>query len=263
MVALGMVLSVVWQKDKYLSLFALVFVGLCSFLLFQNMPEKPIILKATDKLTAETQIGNMIALLQTFNINVKDERKFNQLIERAKKGQGLKEVWNLFKTVIIMIFTGLLPNLSGSNISEFLLSQKIFKEVHGRILIGIAIGLIFICMMVLPFVVYLLTHFFPSKRRLLDSFISDVEDIKLFPKIVRSIIIRERNEAKEKASRQKIIKALKSKFAGNIASKRRKPDGPCVPEHAIKARKEGVGTVGDPQALGHKKPLQSAEQNRR
>ncbi|EFV02801.1 hypothetical protein HMP0721_0083 [Pseudoramibacter alactolyticus ATCC 23263] len=46
MIAVGMVLFVEHQGDKYLSLFALVFVGICSFLLFNQMKsEEPIIFR--------------------------------------------------------------------------------------------------------------------------------------------------------------------------------------------------------------------------
>lgn len=250
MIVLGMVLSVVCQENKYLSLVAIVLVvgGFVGLLLFQNK-SKPIILEVINRPTKKTQMKDMINLLKNFNINVRNERKLNQLIERAeraKKEQDQKKLWSLLKNVIFMVLSAFLT--------------KIFKEADWQTSIDIAIKPILISAMALFFGGFLRDFFFISKKQILDSFISDVEDIKLFPKIVRSIIIRERNEAKEKASRQKIIKALKSKFAENTASKRRKSEGHASLNTQSKREKEGAGTLGDPQAAGHKKPLQSAEQ---
>ncbi|WP_315307562.1 hypothetical protein [Pseudoramibacter alactolyticus] len=250
MIVLGMVLSVVCQENKYLSLVAIVLVvgGFVGLLLFQNK-SKPIILEVINRPTKKTQMKDMINLLKNFNINVRNERKLNQLIERAeraKKEQDQKKLWSLLKNVIFMVLSAFLT--------------KIFKEADWQTSIDIAIKPILISAMALFFGGFLRDFFFISKKQILDSFISDVEDIKLFPDKVCSLINEMKKKAEEKASRQKIIKALKSKFAGNIASKRRKPDGPCVPEYAIKAEKEGAGTLGDPQAAGHKKPSQSAEQ---
>ncbi|WP_455129227.1 hypothetical protein [Pseudoramibacter alactolyticus] len=223
----------------------------------------------------------MIECLQKkseFEIDVKDERQLDKLIERAEKERNAHNVWRsieLFsfkgiKEICRLIFLGI-GFLARNIIHKLLLNWSILKRLSKFIKNGywqkiLSIGIIALYDFLLFYVAVLLVVGFlcdfviPSKNRLLDSFISDVEDIKLFPDKVCSLINEMKKKAEEKASRQKIIKALKSKFAGNIASKRRKPDGPCVPEYAIKAEKEGAGTLGDPQAAGHKKPSQSAEQ---
>ena len=220
----------------------------------------------------------MIDCLQKpeFNIDVKDERQLDKLIERAKKGRNIHNsahsIWRNFKDFFKDFFLKAVkdPYIISSGIGSGVILWR--KEVIFQFLLEhvdqqkklsmdniFPYFVLFIFVMVLLFRGFL-REFFPSKKQILDSFISDVEDIKLFPKIVRSIIIRERNEAKEKASRQKIIKALKSKFAENTASKRRKPEGHASLNTQSKREKEGAGTLGDPQAAGHKKPLQSAEQ---
>lgn len=245
MVALGMILSVVWQGKKWLSLFALVFVGICSFLLFnQNKSEEPI--KAFNESAAKTRMEKMIDCLQKseFNIDVNDEKKLNQLIERAERAQKEQDqkglLWNSFGSVVAMIFTAFLP--------EF------FKEIGWQTSIDIAIKSILICAMFLFFGGCLRDLFFSSEKQILDSFISDVEDIKLFPNKACSIIKDEEKRIKRKRKHQgkKIIKVLKSRFAGNTASERCEPDGQCVIEYEINVRKEWTGTIGDQQAVGHK-----------
>lgn len=221
MIVVGMILSVVRQKNGCgcLSLCAFLVTLFCIFLLFNQMKsEEPIILEAINKPTTKTRMENMIKLLQKFNINVINERKLNQLIgraERAEKEQDQKKLWSLLQSAIFMILPVLL--------------SQIFKEAGWQTSINIAIWLIFIFAMVLFFGECLRDLFFSSEKQILDSFISDVEDIKLFQNKICSIIKCE-------------------------------PDGPCVPEYAIKAEKERAGTVGGPQAAGHKKPPRSAEQ---
>lgn len=184
-----------------------------------------------------------IELLQKFNINVRNERKLNQLIERAEraeKEQDQKGLLWTFGSVVTVIFTAFLP--------EF------FKESGWQTSIDIAIKSILVYAMVLFFVGVLRDLFFSSKKRILDSFISDVEDIKLFPNKACSIIKDEEKRIKRKRKHQgkKIIKVLKSRFAGNTASERCEPDGQCVIEYEINVRKEWTGTIGDQQAVGHK-----------
>jgi Ca2+/H+ antiporter len=179
MIVVGMILSVVRQKNGCgcLSLCAFLVTLFCIFLLFNQMKsEEPIILEAIKESATETQMEKMIKLLKKFNIYFRDERKLNQLIERAEraeKEQDQKKLWSLLKNVIFMVLSAFLT--------------KIFKEADWQTSIDIAIKPILISAMALFFGGFLRDFFFISKKQILDSFISDVEDIKLFPKIVRSM----------------------------------------------------------------------------
>ncbi|WP_432680354.1 hypothetical protein ACRQ5I_05930 [Pseudoramibacter alactolyticus] len=91
-------------------------------------------------------------MLQKFNINVRNERKLNQLIERAEraeKEQDQKGLLWTFGSVVTVIFTAFLP--------EF------FKESGWQTSIDIAIKSILVYAMVLFFVGVLRDLFFLQK----------------------------------------------------------------------------------------------------
>lgn len=200
MVVLGMVLSVVWKNNVCLSLCAILFVGIFIFLLFnQNKSEEPIILEEIDKPTAKARMKKMIECLQKpeFKIDVKDERQLDKLIERAKKERNVHNVWRCLKNLSLKIIKktdGLIfPGIG----SGFMLwerkgiSQILLKYVSQQKKLSMnnifPYFVLFIFVMVLLFRSSL-REFFPSKKQILDSFISDVEDIKLFPDKVCSLI---------------------------------------------------------------------------
>ena len=188
-----------------------------------------------------------------FNINVNDERQLDKLIERAKKERDTHGVWktsefSLFKLIkkpildiIVLVKNIFLQLFSNWSILECL--SKFIKNGYWQKILSI--GIISLCDFLLIYVIFSLFRGFlcdfviPSKKRHLDSFISDVEDIKLFPNKACSIIKDEEKRIKRKRKHQgkKIIKVLKSRFAGNTASERCEPDGPCVPEYEINVRK--------------------------
>lgn len=135
----------------------------------------------------------MIKCLQNFKNfdenDVKDkkwEKWLNELIERARKERNTHDVWGSIKKnykSIISSGVTFLANIVGSKcLSKFNIDW-----------LSIVIIIMALCDLWLIYVIFSLFRGFlcdfviPSKKQILDSFISDVEDIKLFPKIVRSM----------------------------------------------------------------------------
>ena len=156
-------------------------IGIAGFILWlcvrSNRNEKKRIVDEIIGPDATNRLDKMVDLLGKFNIDMKDDKQIDMLIERAKKEQESYDIWkdtrNLFKGMTTYI---LLPIIT-------IFVSELFKDTDPIIVIKRATVLIFVCVIGVLLISAFSTNFsdiFNPDKRKLDYFIEDLENVKLF-----------------------------------------------------------------------------------
>lgn len=127
--------------------------------------------------SANERVKKMVKLLYEFDIDFKDEKQIDDLINQAKKEQDDCDVWKKFRNH----FKGITTYIVLPIVTIFL--TKFFEKTNWQILIIKAFIVFCICAILVVLIsafAITLDDIFNRKKKYLDYFIKDMNDIKLF-----------------------------------------------------------------------------------
>lgn len=134
---------------------------------------------------ANKRMEKVIKLLLEFDIDVKDEKQLDNLINQAQKEQLAYDFWKGFRNTFKGMTTYILLPIITIFLSEF------FKEVGWELLLYRAVLLALVCSCIVLFIsafAFNINDILNPDIRKLNYFIRDMEDIKVFSQKVGKVI---------------------------------------------------------------------------
>lgn len=164
----------------------MILIGLFLLILFRNRkPERVRIVDEIVEPAANERMEKVIQLLLKFDIDVKDEKQLNNLINQAQKEQSAYDFFGVFRNAFEGIKTYILLPIITIFLSEF------FKEVGWELLLCRAVLLLLICCSIVVCIsgfAFSINDILNSDIRNLNNFIKDIEDIKVFSQKAGNVV---------------------------------------------------------------------------
>lgn len=179
---LGVILSFLFSllennKGIYFSI-GVFLIGVILHCLFRNRKdEQKRIVNEVVGPAANERMEKVIKLLLEFDIDVKDEKQLNSLINQAQKEQMAYDYLKVFRNA----FEGMKTYIFLPIITIFL--SEFFKEVGWKVLLHRALFLVMICFGIVLGITgfaFNINDILNPDIRNLDRFIKDIEEIKVF-----------------------------------------------------------------------------------
>ena len=179
------------QEGIYIS-FGIVLVGIILLMVIINRkPEQKQIVNDIIKPSANNRMQKMVDLLIEFGIDITEEKQLEQLITYAKREQEAYDVWKGLRKAVKGMATYIILPIITIFLSEF------FKDVGYDIFLIRAFFLLFIGLFLVLFISsfgIVINKILNPDIRDLDSFIRDIENVKIFSKKAQSMIQKESRE---------------------------------------------------------------------